>query len=94
MHLYLKLVTLCTTDLRVAFHQIRDIDPMLVPCWTIVCDAGPTLVTHGLNMTVCIMLARSTQIFRGSETVTYSVSDHIRDEMWLMAGFPCQVKNQ
>ena len=37
---------LIPTDVYMSLQSARYTDPMLAQCWTIVCDAGPTLSQH------------------------------------------------
>ena len=38
-------------------QSARYIDPMLVQCWAIVCDAGPTLYHHWVNVSYLLVLS-------------------------------------
>ena len=35
-------------------QQTRDVDPMLAYCWLIVCDAGPALNKHRINVALIV----------------------------------------
>ena len=45
------LVTADTVNNReISSYQAHDVEPMLLYCWATVCDAGPTLSQHWLNV--------------------------------------------
>ena len=31
-------------------HETQDVEPMLIQCWVTVCDVGPTLNQHWVNV--------------------------------------------
>ena len=59
----------CSVIQSILTQQTRDINPMMVQCWSTVCDAGPTLYLHWVNVPCLLLRYSKPQACRNTSTL-------------------------
>ena len=74
-------------------QQTRDVDPMLVYCWPTICNAGPTVYRHWVNVSCLLGYCCSKCVTLGYSALTQLSHCDSWGHFWILAAGQAQVSH-